>query len=147
MHARPAYALYGWAAGLLVSLTPILCHLTISAGSGAGHGANWTVDLLFVAITTSGLSMVNLVTRLAGGILRPEDIQPHGSFLVILNAVTFLLAGVLFGWVSTQPASPHGLLLPLLFLVFAVVGSLYFEISQNRALEAAGRDPVPPAEG
>lgn len=130
MHPKLSSTIFEWSAGLLIGLIPILCHFLLSMAGGATHewqGA-WTVDVLFVAITTSGLSVVTLFTRLAKGAVTSRQLKPHSMFFLALNMVAFLLSGVFFGEVSTGTAPAVGWTVAMAFLIFATASSLYFEI-------------------
>ena len=130
MNTKTSIALFEWSAGLLIGVIPLLCHslVTFAGGSNTEASDAWTVDLLFVAITTSGLCAISLFTRLAKGAITTDHLKPHSMFLMALNMVAFLLSGVLFGQVSSGVMHGKGLALPIVFLVLATASSLYFEI-------------------
>jgi hypothetical protein len=140
MHPKLAYAIVEWSAGLLIGLIPLLSHLLVNlSGDASSDGpGSWTIDVLLVAIMTSGLSAVTLFTRLARGTVSYSHIKPHSMFLMATNMIAFLLSGVLFGQVSSHGARDFGLTMPAVFLILAMASSLYFEILI--AIEAIAAD-------
>ena len=130
MNPKPWCVVFDWSAGLLIGLIPLLSHALVhfAGRNGSDRPEAWIVDLLFVAITTSGLSAVTLFGRLIKGSVAVSHLKPHSLTLMALNMVAFLLSGVLFGQVSSGAAAGLGLGLPVAFLVMATASSLYFEI-------------------
>jgi hypothetical protein len=66
-HAR-MIAWCDWAAGVVIGLMPLLCHLLLhyAAKSAPDWDDNWAPDLLFITISNSGLVAVTVFTRMLG---------------------------------------------------------------------------------
>ncbi len=96
MYSTLVYALIECSATLLVTVVPILCH-SVKGWIGNEPQGSWAVEVLMVAIATSGLSTVTLVARLAKGEMSQAGLRPWGVLLLALSLVAFLMSGVLYG--------------------------------------------------
>lgn len=120
-------AIYEWGAGVAIAWSPIACHLLVSSvSSKTSTMESWAIDLILVALTTAGLSVVTLLTRVARGVIALDRLPPHCIVVSALNLVAFLLAGVIYGEVMTHPEFA-GIMFPVALLVGTTAMSLYFE--------------------
>jgi hypothetical protein len=137
MHDRLDRAIYEWIAGVSIAWSPIACHLLIATASGRATPPNaWAIDLLLVALTTAGLSVVTLLTRAARGIVVLERIPAYCFIFFALNLIGFLFAGVLYGEVMTHPEIAS-VKVPAALLVSVTGFSLFFEIVVVLAMKEA----------
>lgn len=117
-----------WLAGLLIAWAPIACHMLVAGLTDEREQAGaWAIDLILVALTTSGLTVVTLITRVAKGVVLIDRIPAHCFVVLACNLLGFLFSGVLYGEVMTHPSSAGGQLAALL-LLGVTAASLYFEI-------------------
>jgi hypothetical protein len=128
MHDRLDRAIYEWAAGVSIAWSPIGCHLLVAFASGLKTPVEaWAIDLVLVALTTAGLSVVALLSRAARGTVVLERIPAYCFIFFALNLIGFLFAGVLYGEVMTHPATAS-VKVPMCLLISVTAFSLYFEI-------------------
>lgn len=120
-------AIYEWGAGVAIAWSPIACHLLVASVSDkTATTESWAIDLVLVALTTAGLSVVTLLSRVARGVIALDRLPPHCIVVSALNLVAFLLAGVVYGEVMTHPELA-GIIFPVSLLVGTTAMSLYFE--------------------
>lgn len=133
-------AIYEWGAGVAIAWSPIACHILVASVSHKpGTMESWAIDLVLVALTTAGLSVVTLLTRVARGVVSLDKLPPHCIVISALNLVAFLLAGVVYGEVMTHPELAS-IAYPVGLLVATTAMSLYFEILVIAAMTQIG-DP------
>ena len=131
MRHETKIAIGDWICGLLIGLMPFLAHalFRIAARPVPDWDDNWAADLLFISISTSGLSAVVAIGRLITG---EYGFRREGSLFKIimaLNLIIFGFAGTLYGAVVTGRANDNTSTTALVFMVLSAVFSLNFEIS------------------
>lgn len=131
-------AICEWGAGVAIAWSPIACHLLVASISNkTSTTESWAVDLVIVALTTAGLSVVTLLTRIARGEVAPSKLPPLCIVMSALNLLAFLLAGVLYGEVMTHPELASTVL-PAGLLIITTAMSLYFEVLMVAAMTSSG---------
>ncbi|MBK3404164.1 hypothetical protein H0176_22155 [Methylorubrum populi] len=139
-------ALFEWLAGLVIGVTPLLAHAIL-------HGFvdptqkwedSWSGDILFVCITTSGLSAVTVFTRLAKGTLKNLSLNSTSYLMMSLTLLLFLFAGMLYGIVASGHARDFTIWAAIFFLFCSATVSLYFEMTLASALAAVPAAAVGP---
>jgi hypothetical protein len=134
-------AFFEWIAGLIIGVTPLLAHglLHIFADPAHGWDDTWAGDVLFVSITTSGLSAVTVFTRVAKGALTVSLLGSSACVLMAVTMVLFLFAGMLYGVVASGHAREITIWPAIVFLAGSAIVSLYFELT---LAAASARIPV-----
>jgi hypothetical protein len=141
-HAR-TIAWCDWAAGLVIGLMPLLCHLLLhyAAKSAPDWDDNWAPDLLFITISNSGLVAVTVFTRMLGAHLSISSLTPSMRVIWGLTIVCFALASMLYGAAVTGMSNRWTGWAALLFVVFSAYCSLNFELAVAREHFAPKRSP------
>lgn len=123
-----------WAAGLVIGLMPLLCHLLLhyAAKSAPDWDDNWAPDLLFITISNSGLVAVTVFTRMLGAHLSMSSLTPAMRVVWGLTIVCFALASMLYGAAATGMGNKWTSAAALLFVVFSAYCSLTFELAVAR---------------
>jgi len=136
-----------WAAGLVIGLMPLLCHLLLhyAAKSAPDWDDNWAPDLLFITISNSGLVAVTVFTRMLGAHLSISSLTPAMRVVWGLTIVCFALASMLYGAAVTGMSNRWTSWVALLFVGFSAYCSLNFELAVAREHFAPRRPPKPVA--
>ncbi len=123
-----------WAAGMIIGLMPLLCHLLLhfAARSAPDWDDNWAPDLLFITISNSGLVAVTVFTRMLGAHLSISSLTPVMRIVWGLTIVCFALASMLYGAAVTGMSNSWTKWSALLFVVFSAYCSLTFELAVAR---------------
>ena len=123
-----------WAAGMVIGLMPLLCHLLLhfAARSAPDWDDNWTPDLLFITISNSGLVAVTVFTRMLGAYLSISSLTPPMHLVWGLTIVCFALASMLYGAAVTGMGNRGTGWTALLFVLFSGYCSLNFELAVAR---------------
>jgi hypothetical protein len=123
-----------WAAGMVIGLMPLLCHLLLhfAAKSAPDWDDNWAPDLLFITISNSGLVAVTVFTRMLGAHLSISSLTPSMRIVWGLTIVCFALASMLYGAAATGMSNKWTGWSALLFVVFSAWCSLTFELAVAR---------------
>jgi hypothetical protein len=123
-----------WAAGLVIGLMPLLCHLLLhyAAKSAPDWDDNWAPDLLFITISNSGLVAVTVFTRMLGAHLSISSLTPAMRVVWGLTIVCFALASMLYGAAATGMSNRWTSWVALLFVGFSAYCSLNFELAVAR---------------
>lgn len=123
-----------WAAGMLIGLMPLLCHLLLhfSAKSAPDWDDNWAPDLLFISITNSGLVALTVFTRMLAAHLSISSLTPKMRVIWGLTIVCFALASMLYGAAVTGMGNRWTSWTALLFVGFSAYCSLHFELAVAR---------------
>lgn len=128
MHDRLDRAIYEWVAGAAIAWSPIACHLLVASVSERPTPIDsWAIDLVLVALTTAGLSVVTLLARVTRGAVVLERIPAHCFVIVAANLIGFVGAGIIYGEAMTHPQTAS-ITLPVALLVGVTGCALYFEI-------------------
>jgi hypothetical protein len=132
-------AFFEWVAGLIIGVTPLLAHGILHVFADPAHQweDSWAGDVLFVSITTSGLSAVTVFTRLAKGVLTVPLLGPSSCVIMAVTLVLFLLAGMLYGVVASGHAREITIWPAVVFLLCSGTASLYFELTLAAAMPKA----------
>lgn len=132
-HAR-MIAWCDWAAGLVIGLMPLLCHLLLhyAAKSAPDWDDNWAPDLLFITISNSGLVAVTVFTRMLGAHLSISSLTPAMRVVWGLTIVCFALASMLYGAAVTGMSNRWTSWVALVFVIFSAYCSLNFELAVAR---------------
>jgi len=120
-----------WAAGMIIGLMPLLCHLLLhfAARSAPDWDDNWAPDLLFITISNSGLVAVTVFTRMLGAHLSISSLTPVMRIVWGLTIVCFALASMLYGAAVTGMSNGWTKWSALIFVVFSAWCSLTFELA------------------
>ncbi len=120
-----------WAAGMIIGLMPLLCHLLLhfAARSAPDWDDNWAPDLLFITISNSGLVAVTVFTRMLGAHLSISSLTPVMRIVWGLTIVCFALASMLYGAAVTGMSNGWTKWSALIFVVFSAYCSLTFELA------------------
>jgi hypothetical protein len=123
-----------WAAGMIIGLMPLLCHLLLhfAARSAPDWDDNWAPDLLFITISNSGLVAVTVFTRMLGAHLSISSLTPVMRIVWGMTIVCFALASMLYGAAVTGMSNSWTKWSALLFVVFSAYCSLTFELAVAR---------------
>jgi hypothetical protein len=123
-----------WAAGLVIGLMPLLCHLLLhyAAKSAPDWDDNWAPDLLFITISNSGLVAVTVFTRMLGAHLSISSLTPSMRVVWGLTIVCFALASMLYGAAATGMSNRWTSWAALGFVMFSAYCSLIFELAVAR---------------
>jgi hypothetical protein len=123
-----------WAAGMVIGLMPLLCHLLLhfAARSAPDWDDNWAPDLLFITISNSGLVAVTVFTRMLGAHLSISSLTPYMRVIWGLTIVCFALASMLYGAAATGMGNRWTGWSALLFVIFSAYCSLTFELAVAR---------------
>lgn len=123
-----------WAAGLVIGLMPLLCHLLLhyAARSAPDWDDNWAPDLLFITISNSGLVAVTVFTRMLGAHLSISSLTPAMRVIWGLTIVCFALASMLYGAAVTGMGNQWTSWAALIFVIFSAFCSLNFELAVAR---------------
>lgn len=125
-----------WLASLLIGLTPLIAHALLHAfvEPSVAWEDNWSADILFVAITNSGVSVVTVFGR----ILKPDRIPLSSTARVLMavTAVLFLCSGILYGAVASGH-SKNTIYISIAFLIGSGLTSMYFEMALANAKSLA----------
>jgi hypothetical protein len=123
-----------WAAGMVIGLMPLLCHLLLhfAARSAPDWDDNWAPDLLFITISNSGLVAVTVFTRMLGAHLSISSLTPAMRIIWGLTIVCFALASMLYGAAATGMGNRWTGWSALGFVVFSAYCSLTFELAVAR---------------
>lgn len=123
-----------WAAGLVIGLMPLLCHLLLhyAAKSAPDWDDNWAPDLLFITISNSGLVAVTVFTRMLGAHLSISSLTPAMRVVWGLTIVCFALASMLYGAAVTGMSNRWTSWAALAFVIFSAYCSLIFELAVAR---------------
>lgn len=123
-----------WAAGMIIGLMPLLCHLLLhfAARSAPDWDDNWAPDLLFITISNSGLVAVTVFTRMLGAHLSISSLTPVMRVVWGLTIVCFALASMLYGAAVTGMSNHWTGWTALIFVVFSAYCSLTFELAVAR---------------
>jgi hypothetical protein len=138
MQSKVRGAFYAWLAAVIIGIIPLVAH-AIAIGSSvpaAGTRADWTADLLFIVIATSGTSSVSVVTRLLKGEVNPERLDMSAS---VLSAVTVLIlvgAATLYGSAAVGHARSWASWEALGLLACSLLTSIYYELMLASKLAA-----------
>ncbi|MBV8799555.1 MAG: hypothetical protein JOY77_14280 [Alphaproteobacteria bacterium] len=132
-----------WAAGVVIGLMPLLCHLLLhyAAKSAPDWDDNWAPDLLFITITNSGLVAVTVFTRMLSAHLSISSLTPFMRIVWGLTIVCFALASMLYGAAVTGMGNKWTSAAALLFVIFSAYCSLTFELAVAKEHFAPGRRP------
>jgi len=138
-----------WAAGMIIGLMPLLCHLLLhfAARSAPDWDDNWAPDLLFITISNSGLVAVTVFTRMLGAHLSITSLTPVMRIVWGMTIVCFALASMLYGAAVTGMSNGWTKWSALLFVVFSAYCSLTFELAVAREHFAPKRPRKSPGEG
>jgi hypothetical protein len=138
-----------WAAGMVIGLMPLLCHLLLhfAAKSAPDWDDNWAPDLLFITISNSGLVAVTVFTRMLGAHLSISSLTPSMRIVWGLTIVCFALASMLYGAAATGMGNRWTGWSALLFVVFSAWCSLTFELAVAREHFAPRRPRKTSEEG
>lgn len=130
-----------WAAGLVIGLMPLLCHLLLhyAAKSAPDWDDNWAPDLLFITITNSGLVAVTVFTRMLSAHLSISSLTPMMRIIWGVTIVCFALASMLYGAAVTGMSNKWTSVAALLFVIFSAYCSLTFELAVAREHFAPGK--------
>ena len=125
-----------WLSNLLIGMTPLIAHALLHTfvDPASAWEDNWSGDILFVAITTSGISVVTVFGRLL-----KTDSAPLGAMARVLMAITavlFLCSGMLYGTVASGH-SKNTIAISIAFLLGSALVSLYFEMAIANARSLA----------
>jgi hypothetical protein len=138
MHDRLDRAIYEWGAGAAIAWSPIACHLLVASVSDRPTPTDsWAIDLVLVALTTAGLSVVTLLARLTRGAIVLERIPAHCFIVVAINLMAFLASGIVYGAAMTHPQNAS-ITLPVALLVCVTGLALYFEVVVVMAMAETG---------
>ena len=120
-----------WAAGMVIGLMPLLCHLLLhfAARSAPDWDDNWAPDLLFITISNSGLVAVTVFTRMLGAHLSISSLTPMMRVVWGLTIVCFALASMLYGAAATGMSNGWTKWSALIFVIFSAYCSLTFELA------------------
>jgi hypothetical protein len=120
-----------WAAGMIIGLMPLLCHLLLhfAARSAPDWDDNWAPDLLFITISNSGLVAVTVFTRMLTAHLSITSLTPMMRVVWGLTIVCFALASMLYGAAVTGMSNGWTKWTALGFVVFSAYCSLIFELA------------------
>ena len=120
-----------WAAGMIIGLMPLLCHLLLhfAARSAPDWDDNWAPDLLFITISNSGLVAVTVFTRMLTAHLSITSLTPVMRVVWGLTIVCFALASMLYGAAVTGMSNSWTKWSALAFVVFSAYCSLTFELA------------------
>lgn len=123
-----------WAAGLVIGLMPLLCHVLLHFGarSAPDWDDNWSPDLLFITISNSGLVAVTVFTRMLGAHLSISSLTPAMRIVWGLTIVCFALASMLYGAAVTGMGNSWTGWIALSFVIFSAYCSLHFELAVAR---------------
>jgi hypothetical protein len=123
-----------WAAGVVIGLMPLLCHLLLhyAARSAPDWDDNWAPDLLFITISNSGIVAVTVFTRMLGAHLSISSLTPAMRVVWGMTIVCFALASMLYGAAVTGMGNRWTGWAALLFVVFSAYCSLNFELAVAR---------------
>jgi hypothetical protein len=123
-----------WAAGMVIGLMPLLCHLLLhfAARSAPDWDDNWAPDLLFITISNSGLVAVTVFTRMLGAHLSISSLTPYMRVVWGLTIVCFALASMLYGAAVTGMGNRWTGWSALFFVIFSAYCSLSFELAVAR---------------
>lgn len=126
-------ALVEWLSGLIVGLIPLfahgLCYGILDTPAAAG---DWSIDLVFIAITTSGLSVVGVFARLIKGTASLSG-RTHLIIIMALTVLIVISAAVVYGGVASGHAH-NPLTYTIWILISSIVASMYFELAMARRL-------------
>ena len=136
-----------WAAGMVIGLMPLLCHLLLhfAARSAPDWDDNWAPDLLFITISNSGLVAVTVFTRMLGAHLSISSLTPAMRVVWGLTIVCFAMACMLYGAAVTGMGNRWTGWMAMLFVLFSGYCSLNFELAVARE-HFIPRRPQPPAQ-
>ena len=138
-----------WAAGMVIGLMPLLCHLLLhfAARSAPDWDDNWAPDLLFISITNSGLVTVTVFTRMLGEAYSIASMTPVMRVIWGATIVCFALASMLYGAAVTGMGNHWTGWSALGFVVFSAYCSLTFELAVAREHFAPKRPRKASEEG
>ena len=134
-----------WAAGMVIGLMPLLCHLLLhfAARSAPDWDDNWAPDLLFITISNSGLVAVTVFTRMLSAHLSISSLTPFMRVIWGLTIVCFALASMLYGAAVTGMSNSWTQWSALGFVGFSAYCSLTFELAVAREHFAPRRQRRP----
>lgn len=133
-------ALCEWISGLIVGLMPLFAHalLHFCAKADPHWDDNWTLDVLFIAISTSGLSAVTIFSRAIKGTFQFSSINaPLGIFMALTIAL-FFAAGILYGASASGQGVPVTAAASYVLLTASMICSVYFEFTLARITVGLG---------
>jgi hypothetical protein len=135
---RAAFA--SWASGLIIGLMPLAAHLALHtfATPVKEWDDNWSADVLFICITTSGLSVVSTFARMNEGSVRRATLSLLAGPLLAVTLGCFLFAGLLYGMTVSGRANDWTFTGAMFLLVASAVSSLYFDLSLAARTAVAG---------
>jgi hypothetical protein len=122
-------AFYDWLATVIIGLIPILCHgaLWLFADPIPGFSDNWLIDVLFICISTSGLSVVTVFTRMrADGI---KNLDAASGTLMAVTVVLLVFSAMFYGMSASGHFHRGNLSACLILLGACTISSLYFELA------------------
>src|SRR4051812_27163957 len=94
-------------------------------------------DLLFISISTSGLSAIVAIGRLITGDYSFEKTGTLFRIVMVLNLVIFVFSGALYGAAVTGRQNDNTSITAVIFLILSAIFSLNFEISlANRRIRS-----------
>jgi hypothetical protein len=145
-------AFFEWLTAIAIGVIPLLAHLLMHYAGPPSNGPEgaWTVDVLFVAITTSGTSAVSVFTRFAKGKMKDFRLGPTSIFLMTLTILFLVMSGMLYGTVARGQVSPYAPQFAWGLLVGAALASFAFEMGLATGAALAptwGPAPPPPTGG
>jgi hypothetical protein len=127
-----------WLATVIVGLIPLVCHgaLWLVAEPIAGFDDNWLIDVLFICISTSGLSVVTVFTRMRADAIR--NIDAVTGVLMAVTIVLLVLSAMFYGMSASGHFHRGNLWACLILLIACTISSLYFELAiANAKIKAA----------
>ena len=129
-----------WSASFIVGCIPLAAH-TIYAllGEPGSSKSTWSIEILFIAITISGLSVVTTFIRIIKGTGSLSG--RRGAYvLMALTVLVLLAAAIVYGIaVSSPDERPKFIYAGLALLVFSATISMYFELALARPLRKSRR--------
>lgn len=120
-----------WLAGGLIGAIPLLAHLVAYslASNNSDLASGWTADVIFIAITIAGTSVLQTVVRLSGPLKRLETGVLPLVFTAV-SVVTLAIAALVYG--SYAPGAINdpakGLFAACMTLAGAIGASLATEL-------------------
>lgn len=118
-----------WVAGIILGALPLGGHAVVAAVlPESADKASWAIDILFVAISASGTSVLSAVMRLIKRVLPQEAFGVGIGLMLVFNVVLVVLEAAMYGAVASGLSRPNTVGYALGFLAASALCSVLVEL-------------------
>lgn len=122
-------ALWAWIAGAVIGALPLIAHLVAKVGflpAAEANGGNWVVDILFMTLSISGMSLVSVLARPhSSEIVRGRA----GPALTAMLVTSLVIAAMLYGAEAAGMGRDYALYVALGLLIGTAAVALFFDLT------------------